>query len=232
MDSTAVPRPTDGASALAYELDDKKTAIFAFVILGLILLVFVSIVLVDVYRKIRTGDFQDDMKGIGHLLLIVLKAPFRILAPMNFVALWYWFINLFRSKDSKKQRKGDEEVGQIADSAAVIERLNAKSVVSSSSDQGKSSSEPEKTIPSEDKTGDNAIDKNVDKAVEIKPSDKEGKKIAVSAPRDSSHAESSKTSSVRIANQYSTSRTSTEDQMARILTMNYISADGNFIAYS
>lgn len=132
--NTSVPLPTGDGYPFEIDFLDMRSAIFSYALLSIILVAFASMVVVDMIRKSRTGEFQESIKSIGYLTVILVKLPFLIFSLKNINIVWLWFTDFFRSEKNKKRglKKPDIELGLITDSAAIIERLHFKSDSSSS----------------------------------------------------------------------------------------------------
>lgn len=106
--------------------EDRQAGIFAWSIMGLILVLFLGMIIRDMWFKSRTGELGDEAKGCRELLFLLLIMPFMIFSKSNIKALRTWIANIFRSQENKRGVKmaGTEVVlMEQHDNAAVIERL-------------------------------------------------------------------------------------------------------------
>jgi hypothetical protein len=119
-------------------LEDRQAGIFAWSIMGIILVLFSSMIIRDMWFKSRTGELGDEAKGCKELLFFLLTMPFMIFTKRNVKALYTWIANIFRSQENKRGVKttGTEVVlvGQH-DNAAVIERLGGGATKSATSSE-------------------------------------------------------------------------------------------------
>ncbi|KPM44615.1 hypothetical protein AK830_g1908 [Neonectria ditissima] len=100
-----------------------------------------GIMLVDMYRKRRTGELQETGHTLGSLAVLIFKLPVIIFSRKNMSALWIWFTDLFRKEANKKRnkKKDDLTLNRAFDHNAVILRLAAKRTEAMTTTSGSSS---------------------------------------------------------------------------------------------
>jgi hypothetical protein len=106
--------------------EDRQAGIFAWSIMGLILVLFLGMIIRDMWFKSRTGELADEAKGCKELLFLLLMIPFMIFTKSNIRALRTWIANIFRSQENKRSVKmavTEVVLMEQHDNAAVIERL-------------------------------------------------------------------------------------------------------------
>lgn len=85
--------------------EDRQAGIFAWSIMGLIFVLFLGMVIRDMWLKSRTGELRDEAKGCKELLFLLLMMPFMIFTKRNIKALCTWIANIFRSQENKRGGK-------------------------------------------------------------------------------------------------------------------------------
>ncbi|KAM0424244.1 hypothetical protein ACHAPT_010616 [Fusarium lateritium] len=126
--------PSTSRNPWALDADDLTTGIFSYALLGLMLLAFVGMIAVDMFRKHRTGELQESMTTLGGFLeLLVFDMPKIMLDPRNIYKAWILFTDQFRKAENKKYHKKknnnnkSETPEKEFDSAAIIQRMHSMS---------------------------------------------------------------------------------------------------------
>jgi hypothetical protein len=134
--------------------EDRQAGIFAWSIMGFILVLFLGMIIRDMLLKSRTGELRDEAKGCKELLFLLLMMPFMIFTKRNIKALYTWIANIFRSQENKPGSKMAGTEGVLMEeheNAAVIERLGGGATRSATSpEKGE-----EKGLDSKGKTAKN-----------------------------------------------------------------------------
>ncbi|RSL80139.1 hypothetical protein CEP51_006789 [Fusarium floridanum] len=113
---------------------DLRTGVFSYAILGLMLLAFVGMIAVDMFRKHRTGELQESMMTLGNFIkLLLVTMPKIMLDPRNIYKAWMLFTDQFRKVENKRYHKKKENdkkkdnPEKEFDSDAIIKRMHSMS---------------------------------------------------------------------------------------------------------
>lgn len=135
----------------AIDPQDIRTGIFSYAILGLMLLAFVCMIAVDMFRKHRTGELQESMMTLaGFIKLLVVTMPRIMLDPRNLYKAWILFTDQFRKAENKRyDKKKESEKNRDTpekefDSAAIIQRMHSMSSSDKSPTNTSKGGSPEK----------------------------------------------------------------------------------------
>ncbi|KAJ4328443.1 hypothetical protein N0V84_001127 [Fusarium piperis] len=130
--TTVGPSPSQNPWSL--DPQDLRTGVFSYAILGLMLLTFVCMIAVDMFRKHRTGELQESMATLGNFLkLLLVTMPKIMLDPRNIYKAWILFTDQFRKVENKRYDKKKESnrrkdaPEKEFDSAAIIQRMHSMS---------------------------------------------------------------------------------------------------------
>ncbi|KAK7423992.1 hypothetical protein QQZ08_008816 [Neonectria magnoliae] len=129
---------------------DSNSMAATVLVYGLLILLFgalIGMLIVDMYRKHRTGELQETGHNLASIAVLIAKLPVIIFSRKNMSALWVLFTDLFRKKENKKRKKKKKDeltLNRAFDHNAVILRLAAKtpsSAEKTTTDSGTGSTE-------------------------------------------------------------------------------------------
>ncbi|KAI8659259.1 hypothetical protein LRP88_05824 [Fusarium phalaenopsidis] len=126
--------PSQSGNPWSIDPNDIRTFVFSYAILGLMLLAFVGMIAVDMFRKHRTGELQESMRTLGNFFkLLLVTMPKIMLDPRNLYKAWILFTDQFRKVENKRYDKKKESnrrkdtPEKEFDSEAIIKRMHSMS---------------------------------------------------------------------------------------------------------
>ncbi|KAL2676612.1 hypothetical protein Neosp_010376 [[Neocosmospora] mangrovei] len=126
--------PLSSQNPWSIDPNDVRTGVFSYAILGLMLLAFVGMIAVDMFRKHQTGELQESMATLGNFLkLLLITMPKIMLDPRNIYKAWMLFTDQFRKVENKrydKKKESDKKKDtpeKEFDSEAIIKRMHSMS---------------------------------------------------------------------------------------------------------
>ncbi|RSL48690.1 hypothetical protein CEP54_012780 [Fusarium duplospermum] len=126
--------PLESQNPWLLDPQDLRTGIFSYAILGLMLLAFVGMIAIDMFRKHQTGELQESMTTLGKFIkLLLVTMPKIMLDPRNLYKAWILFTDQFRKVENKRYHKKKENekrkdsTEKEFDSAAIIKRMHSMS---------------------------------------------------------------------------------------------------------
>ncbi|KAK7416807.1 hypothetical protein QQX98_005000 [Neonectria punicea] len=128
---------------------DPNSIAATVLVYGLLTLLFgalIGMLIVDMYRKHRTGELQETGHNLASIAVLIVKLPVIVFSRKNMSALWVLFTDLFRKKENKKRNKKKKDeltLNRAFDHNAVILRLAAKTPDSTETTTTSGSGSPE-----------------------------------------------------------------------------------------
>lgn len=126
--------PSQSGNPWSIDPNDIRTFVFSYAILGLMLLAFVGMIAVDMFRKHRAGELQESMRTLGNFFkLLLVTMPKIMLDPRNIYKAWILFTDQFLKVENKRYDKKKESnrrkdtPEKEFDSEAIIKRMHSMS---------------------------------------------------------------------------------------------------------
>lgn len=118
-------RGVDATGLVKVDTENHGLAITSYIILGVFFSFFLYIVVVDMFRKDRTGELRDDMEGTKKLFVTIVKGIPRAFA--NGVRK-IKNASIFRKKEAKAESAEDAAARErnATETKAIIARLAGK----------------------------------------------------------------------------------------------------------